>query len=640
MELHPLDIAIIVFYMLSMVAVGFLVERRARLGVNNYFLGGNEMPWWVLSMSNAASMFDISGTIWLVSLLYVYGLKSIFIPWLWPVFNQIFLMIYLSAWLRRSGAMTGAEWITLRFGRGKGAEASRIAVVVFALVSVIAFTGYAFIGIAKFAAIFLPEGVSPNSYALIIIAITTLYTVVGGLYSVVVTDLVQFLIMIVCSFALGIIAMQQVSPEALAAVVPAGWTDISFSWTLDLDWSQLMPAAESQMAADGFTMFGAFFMMMVFKGVLLSAAGPAPNYDMQRILAAKNPREASMMSGLVTVVLFVPRYFMIAGITVLALLFMRGDVATAEGIDLEQVLPIVIRDYVPVGLAGLLIAGLLAAFMSTFAGTINAAAAYIVNDVYRRYFEPQAPERKYIRASYIASLAIVVVGCAAGYLTPSVAQAVGWIVSGLWGGYAAANILKWYWWRLNGYGYFWGMITGIATALLMLIVPLLIDGLGEVLPSTIFRHIEGFDLRGLLAAPTLQIIGIWYGGPLPSVDIDLTAFPMLLVISLIGTFVGTFATAPGREEELVEFYKRTRPWGWWGPIRAAAMRDDPSFQPNRNFRRDAFNVVVGIIWQTAFVALPIYVVIREWRSAIVCTAVIVITSTILKFSWYDRLETT
>ena len=162
----------------------------------------------------------------------------------------------------------------------------------------------------------MPDAFSPNTYALAIIGITTLYTVMGGLYSVVLTDLIQFVIMIVCSFALGIIAMQQVAPESLAAVVPAGWTDISFGWVLDLDWSTIMPAAATQMQNDGFTMFGAFFMMMVFKGVLLSAAGPAPNYDMQRILATKNPKEAAMMSGLVTIVLFVPRYFMIAGITV------------------------------------------------------------------------------------------------------------------------------------------------------------------------------------------------------------------------------------------------------------------------------------------------------------------------------------
>ncbi|MEX2309517.1 MAG: sodium:solute symporter family protein [Pirellulales bacterium] len=617
MELHWIDIAIIVLYMLGMVAVGFIVERRARLGLDHYFLGGNKMPWWVLSMSNAASMFDISGTIWLITLLYVYGLKSVFIPWLWPVFNQIFLMVYLSAWLRRSGAMTGAEWITMRFGRDAGAEASRLSVVLFALVSVIAFTGYAFVGIAKFSAIFLPDAFSPNTYAVIIIGVTTLYTVAGGLYSVVLTDLIQFLIMIVCSFALGFIAMQKVSPETLAAVVPEGWADISFGWVLDLDWSEIMPVADKQMEADGFTMFGAFLMMTVFKGVLLSAAGPAPNYDMQRILAAKNPKEAAMMSGLVTVVLFVPRYFMIAGITVLALLFLRGDVTTGDAIDLEQVLPIVIRDFVPVGLAGLLIAGLLAAFMSTFSGTINAAAAYLVNDLYKRYVRPEAEQRVYVRASYAASLAVVVVGCTAGYYTPSVADAVIWIVSGLWGGYAAANILKWYWWRLNGFGYFAGMVTGIGGALAMLFVP---------------------GLTALMAQPAISLISLWHAGPPASVNLDLMAFPMLLAISLLGTIVGTYATPPEREDVLVNFYTRTRPWGWWAPIREAAIRRDPEFQPNRNFGWDAFNVVVGIVWQTAFVTLPIYVVIREWRAAAICAAIIIVASTVLKHTWYDRLE--
>ena len=169
MELHTIDIAIIVLYLLGMIAVGFALERRASGGISNYFLGGHQMPWWLLSMSNAASMFDVSGTMWLVSLLYVYGLKSVFIPWLWPVFNQIFLMVYLSAWLRRSKATTGAEWITMRFGTDNGAEASRISVVIFALVSVVAFTGYAFVGIAKFSDVFLPKMLSPHIYALIIV---------------------------------------------------------------------------------------------------------------------------------------------------------------------------------------------------------------------------------------------------------------------------------------------------------------------------------------------------------------------------------------------------------------------------------------------------------------------------------------
>jgi Na+/proline symporter len=327
--------------------------------------------------------------------------------------------------------------------------------------------------------------------------------------------------------------------------------------------------------------------------LLISAAGPAPNYDMQRILAAKSPKEAAMMSGLVTVVLFVPRYFMVAGITVLALAFLRGDVVASGKIDLEQVLPMVIRDFVPIGLAGLLIAGLLAAFMSTFSGTINAAAAYLINDLYKRYYRPDAPEREYIRASYVASLAVVIVGCVAGLFIESVAGAVDWIVSGLWGGYAGANILKWYWWRLNGFGYFWGMITGIGGALV------------------------------LLTLPNVQ---------------PLEAFPAILLISLVGCVVGSLLTSPQNGEDLVHFYVRTRPWGWWGPIRDAALRNNPGFQPNRDFGRDMSNVVIGIVWQTAFVALPIYVVIHQWRAAAACLVIITVTSAVLKYTWYDRLE--
>jgi Na+/proline symporter len=617
MQLHPLDIAIIILYMVGMIVVGFVVERRARRGVSNYFLGGNEMPWWVLSMSNAASMFDISGTMWLVYLLFIYGLKSVFIPWLWPVFNQIFLMVYLSSWLRRSGAITGAEWITLRFGRDAGAEASRISVVLFALVSVIAFTGYAYVGIREFAAIFLPGRFSPNQYAIAIIGITTLYTVVGGLYSVVLTDLIQFIIMIVASTALGIIAMQRISPDTLATVVPQGWTDISFGWVLDLDWSDLMPAAATQVQNDGYTLFGAFFGMMVFKGVLVSMAGPAPNYDMQRILAAKNPREAAMMSGFVTVALFVPRYFMIAGIAVLAFALVNPQTKEVNDAYFEQLLPLVIRDYVPIGLRGLLIAGLLAAFMSTFSGTINAAAAYLVNDVYKRYVRPTAPDRQYIVASYVASLLVVVGGCAAGVFMSNVKTAVDWIVSGLWVGYAAANILKWHWWRLNGFGYFWGMIVGIVGADLM---------------------VAYAPLKDWLARPTIWLISLFTDTQSANFNGELIAFPALFLISLLATVAGSLLTAPESEEVLVNFYRRTRPWGWWGPIRTAAMREDPSFQPNRDFGWDVFNVLVGIIWQTSFVALPIYVVIHYWNEAAICLAIIAVTSAILKRTWYNRLE--
>ena len=517
MHLHILDIVIIVAYLLSTVLIGYWVSHRASQDMKAYFLGGNKMPWYVLGVSNASGMFDISGTMLLVYWMFIYGLKSVWIPWLWPTFNQIFLMVYLSAWLRRSKVMTGAEWIKTRFGTGRGAQLSHLIVVIYAFVSIIGFFSYGFKGIGKFAATFLPWHLTPNEYALILIAITAVYVIKGGMISVVITEVVQFCILAIASFAVGIIAMMKVAPATLHKMVPAGWDNLFFGWHLNLDWSTLLPAASSKIAQDGYGLFGFFVMMLFFKGVLISAAGPAPNYDMQRVLSSKTPREASMMSAWVNIVLTFPRYFLIVGLTILAAAFFSDNIrAMGTDMDFELVLPYALGRFVPVGLLGFLIAGLLAAFMSNFAATVNAAPPYFVNDIYKRFINPNAAPRTYVRLSYVASFAVVVIGVAIGWNVTSVNAVVVWIVSGLWGGYTASNVLKWYWWRFNGYGYFWGMVTGIASAL----------GMPAVLAKIPF-------VQHLLATY--------------SINMEVTiAFPVVLAISLVGCMVGTLSDQGGR----------------------------------------------------------------------------------------------
>jgi Na+/proline symporter len=609
MHLHVLDTVIIVAYLMSTVLIGYWVSHRASQSMQAYFLGGNKMPWYVLGISNASGMFDISGTMLLVYWMFIYGLKSVWIPWLWPTFNQIFLMVYLSAWLRRSKVMTGAEWIKTRFGSGRGAQLSHLIVVIYAFVSIIGFFTYGFKGIGKFAATFLPWHLSPNEYALILIAITAIYVIKGGMISVVITEVMQFVILSIASFAVGIIAMLKVAPASLHKMVPAGWDQVFFGWRLGLDWSKLLPSAGGKIAQDGYGLFGFFVMMLFFKGVLVSAAGPAPNYDMQRILAAKDPREASMMSAWVNIVLTFPRYILIAGLTVLAATFFSDNIrAMGPNMDFELVLPYALGRFVPVGLLGFLIAGLLAAFMSNFASTVNAAPPYFVNDIYKRFINPNAQPKTYVRLSYLSSFAVVVIGVLFGWNVTSVNAVVLWIVSGLWGGYTASNVLKWYWWRFNGYGYFWGMVAGISSALLM---PKIVDNIPAV-QSFLGSHPVN---------PDVSII-----------------FPITLVLSLVGCFAGTLLTKPEPDEVLMDFYRRVRPWGFWGPVLRKVLVEDPGFQRNRDFLRDMFNIVVGIAWQISLVALPLYIVIQEFWRAATALAIILGTSVILKFSWYDHLS--
>src|ERR1017187_7282267 len=492
MKLHTLDLAIIVAYFVTVILIGLWVSRRGSKDMDSYFLGGKSLRWYLLGISDASGMFDISGTMWLVYILFVYGLKSLWLPWLWPVFNQIFLMMFLSGWLRRSNVLTGAEWIQTRFGRDRGANLAHLSVVFCALVNVVGMLAYAFKGIGKFAGGMLPWHFTDNTtglftndniYAMIIMGLTSLYAIKGGMISVVITEVMQFTILTVTAIAIGIIAIYKVSPEMIHNAIPAGWMNPFFGLKLDLDWTGILDKVNDAIKQDGNELFGIIFGLMFFKGVLASLAGPAPNYDMQRILATRNPREACLMNGMVNVALYFPRYLLITGITILALAFCMTDLRAMAKPDFELLLPIVLRDYVPAGVVGLLLAGLLAALMSNFSATLNAAPAYIVNDIYKRFFNPNMAPKSQVYWSRIASLVVLVIGVLFGALTTSITEVMMWIVGGLYGGYVMANVLKWYWWRFNGYGYFWGMMAGLLSAMF---VPALSKLLGFQVANTLY----------------------------------------------------------------------------------------------------------------------------------------------------------
>ena len=610
MYLSGIDASIIIGYLLLTVLIGFWISKKASANLDSYFLGGKSLPWYLLGLSNASGMFDITGTMWMVSIMFIYGVKSVFIPWLWPVWNQIVLMVFLAVWMRRSNVLTGAEWLKTRFGNSTGAKLSHMSVVVFALVAVIGFIAYSFEGIGKFSEMFLPWDVSfdlfgmhfPSErvYALIIMGVTTLYVVKGGMYSVVLTEVLQFIVMTISCIIIGVIAINMVTPEQLQAVVPEGWKSLWFGWELDIEWTKLPEhvnaALNAKIGSDGYELVTIFIMIMIFRGILVSIAGPVPGYDMQRILATRTPKESAMMSGFVSLVLFIPRYLMIAGLAVIALVYFQPEsLLTNGGLDFEKVLPFALSKFMPVGVLGIILAGLIAAFMSTFAANVNAGPAYIVNDIYKKFINPDADSKTLVRLSYWASLLMVVIGVGVGFMVSSINDILQWITAALFGGYAAANFLKWIWWRFNGYGYFWGMVTGLVISLL---VPKLFPDLSVIL-----------------------------------------AFPLVILpVSTIGSVLGCLLTLPDDIEVLKSFYKSVKPWGYWEPVLKEIRKEDPGFRPNKNFKRDMLNTAIGTIWQMALIVMPIYLVLRDMKNMTIAIAVIIVTSVILKYNWYDKLE--
>ncbi|MHC4700963.1 MAG: sodium:solute symporter family transporter, partial [Planctomycetota bacterium] len=386
--MNSVDYGIILLYFAVVIGLGFWYQERASKSLGAYFLGGKSIHWLALAMSGSVSNFDITGTMWIISILYLLGMKSMWHHWMWGFLMGAFFLSYMGKWVRRSNVMTAAEWMKTRFGRDAGGRLARTAYALMAVLTLACFVGYAYQGIGKFASVYinlesLAQHTSipwiqhivtehePDILAVMIIGVTTLYVVLGGLYSVVVTDVIQTIILTLGSVFIAFIAWSRLTPELLAEL-PERWTSLSVPWRIE-DFAGTENAQ--------FELFGAMVIIWVVKGLLLNAGGPAQMYDFQRFLAARDARDAAKVGAAWSVFLIV-RWAMAIGIALLALTGVAGVT------DSEKVMPLVLLEFMPTGIRGIVIAGLLAAFMSTFSSTVNSGASFIVRDIWQPYFRP------------------------------------------------------------------------------------------------------------------------------------------------------------------------------------------------------------------------------------------------------------
>jgi Na+/proline symporter len=466
----------------------------------------------------------------------------------------------------------------------------------------------------------------PHVYGIIFTLFAMFYSILGGMHSIVVGDMVKYGVMTVACIWIGFIAAAHMQGNPLN--VPQGWFSPFFGSHLNLNWSHIIPEVNAKIKSDGYSLFGLFFMMMTFKGFFAALAGPAPNYDMQKILSTRSPEEASKMSGFVNIILLPIRYTLIISLTILGLLyFHQMNLKDGTGaIDFERILPAVINNFLPVGLVGLLLAGLLGAFMSTFSGTMNAAQAYIVNDIYIKYVNPAASNRKVIGMNYLAGITVVVVGVMLGFFIKDVNTMLQIIVSALYGGYISSNVLKWHWWRFNAEGYFWGMLSGIVFALVLAILSWFVDS--QIAVTSPFWHNLYVGLHNHFS---------FFPEYFKSSNL-LYWFPALFIVSTAGSIIGSYAAPPTDESVLKSFYSTVRPWGFWGPVKEAVLAGDPSFQPNKNFKINMFNVVIGTGAQCCLTILPMYLVLHQQMPLLVTIGILAVIIIILKKTWWDKLK--
>ncbi|MBN1346517.1 MAG: Na+:solute symporter [Phycisphaerae bacterium] len=569
MSLPLIDQAIIVVYLLGVIALGIIVSKAASKNIDSYFLGGRQTPWWVLGASGSSSYFDITGTMWIVSLFMLYGVKGMWEQWIWGFTYAAFFMTFMGKWIRRSNVLTGAEWMKTRFGDGVDSECARAAYAFLAVVTVTAFLAYGWVGMGKFGETYMPW--SRNTCALVIIGVTSIYVIMGGFISVVLNEFLQTIILSLGVIVLSVFAFVKASGnEAVQKLAQGEWGNMTPPWRMEVG---------------GYEMFGLLVIVWVAKGLIQEFGGPPQMYDFQRFLATRDSRDACKVGALWGVI-HVLRWPMVAAIVILAISGLGG------AHDPEKVLPLVLREHLPAGLRGFVLAALLAAFMSTFDATVNTGAAYVVKDLYQRYLRREAGDRELVWASYIATALLVVVGVVVGYRAESIARMFQWIMGALGAGVMIPCVLRWYWWRFNGWGFTVGTLSGIATALI--------------------------QARWFADAPLWQY------------------FPILTGISVVVCVAATFVTPATDRATLKRFYMTVHPGGWWGPIARAVATEHPEFR-KEPFGWELFNSFVAVGGFMGLYFFPIFLMLRRWPAMWGWLAVAVVCGVVLFFTWYRRL---
>ena len=457
------------------------------------------------------------------------------------------------------------------------------------MLTITALLGYGAIGMGKFGAIFLPF--SPTVSAILILGVTGIYVIAGGFHGIVRVEIAQTIVLSIGAIAFAIIGYMHFDAARFNALVPASWMEI---------WPSAQPADLQGVISGGtdYSLFGALLAVWVLKGFLLCLSGPEQLYDFQRFLAARDERDASKLGALWGVIHTVRWPFAMA-IAVMAIMGIGDPALDAQlKADPETALPLIIGAMLPVGLVGFMLAALLSGFLATFSSTVNGGAAYLVKDVYQRYINPKADSKKLIRVSYLSSALLIIVGLIISVFGTSINTAFLWIFGTLAAGILPPNVLRWYWWRLNGQGYAAGVFGGMALSL------------GQVFLDT-----------AILDQPLPLYIG----------------FPVIALASTLITIAVALVTKPTDPETLKNFYRKVQPAGAWGPPKAAVIADTPDFKKQSPFTRDAMNTVIALVGITALYVSMLYLVLHQLTTGFLLIGVTLAATVILYFTWYKHL---
>ena len=521
--MQPLDWIIVGAYFVLSAGIGIAYTRRAGQSVSEFFVSGRSLPWWLAGTSMVATTFAADTPLAVTGMVAANGVAGNWLWWNMVMSGVLTVFFYARLW-RRAQVLTDVEFTEIRYS-GRPAAALRVFRALYMALPInLIIIGWVNLAMIKILDVVL--GVDPIIAFAIMFTVTMSYSVLSGLWGVVVTDFVQFLIAMGGSITLAIYAVRKVGGiDTLIARLPEhyGSADAALS---------ILPGSGA--AWMPLTAFLAYLAVQWWATSYPGAEPGGGGYIAQRIFSARTERDGMLATLWFNIAHYAlrPWPWILTALCVVVLYPGLEDPATGY---LRAVV-----DLLPVGLKGLMVAAFAAAYMSTIATQLNWGASYLINDLYLRFVDPNADQRKVVALSRVATVLVFLMSSVTTYwLYKSGSIEGAWrIIIALGAGTGLVYILRWYWWRINA----WSEISAMATALVTF---------SALTVAGVFNPTDALEGAYLMLITTAVTTVVW--------------------------LAVTFMTAPTADEKLESFYRRVRPGGagWRLVARRLGYDDEP-----------------------------------------------------------------
>lgn len=572
MSLAWVDWAVIAVYALVSLWIGLAFTERASENLTEYFVAGRKLTWFIAGTSMVATSFAADTPLAIARIVRTQGFQGNWYWWSGLMGTMMAAFFFAQLW-QRSKILTDVELVELRYG-GKTAKGLRMFHACFrAIVANTITLAWVFLGMQKICTEIF--GWPKLTSIAILVGLTAFYTTISGMWGVAYTDLMQFIVAMIGVIALAWIVLAHVGgPVALATKSVAAAAALHGQAGLPspvADPNQLLRFAPNLQASNLAILT---FFMFLFVNWWGGADGSG--FLAQRLFSCKNGKHA------VGALLWYNIWNYAIRAVPWVIVGLASLIYLPKLADPEMAYPKMMVMFLPVGLKGLMVAAMLAAFMSTVSTHINWGASYLVNDLYKRFLVKQGTERHYVGVSQMVSILVVLVGAYGAWRLQSIYRA--WLfLSAMMAGGVLVPLLRWYWWRISAKSEISALIASLVVSNALLVVPKIKTG-------------EWYSIQVLLTIACCTVVWV----------------------------AVTFLTKPIDQEVLLKFYKRVRPPGWWGPVAVEARRRWPSLAPQRVGLSSVVCWLSGIVTVYAAMMGLQWVFIGFYREALIAGVVFLV----------------